>query len=74
MKINPESNIKPVVLRVWGQDEKNYPHEKFDYTLDVPPDLDEKLYWLIAQGILFNNDWTSDGLCWGVSINGQNLK
>jgi len=29
---------KPVVhkLRVWGRDEKVFPHEKFDYTIDVP--------------------------------------
>jgi len=67
---------KPVVhkLRVWGRDEKVFPHEKFDYTIDVPPDLNEKLYWLIAEGLMFRNDWRSGGLIWSVSINGQLLK
>jgi hypothetical protein len=28
------------------------------YETEVPPDLDDRLYDLIAYGLLFENDWT----------------
>ena len=59
-------------LRVWGRDEKNSEGE-FDYSCDVPPELDQKLYWLIAQGLLFERNWCDDGLTWKVSVNGKEL-
>jgi len=66
---------KPVVhkLRVWGRYGQIAPHEEFDYSCDVPPELDQKLYWLIAQGLLFERNWCDDGLTWKVSVNGKEL-
>lgn len=60
-------------LRVWGRDEKNTPHEEFDYSREVPPDQANWIYWMIAQGLLFENNWCDDGLTWKVSINGKEL-
>lgn len=60
-------------LRVWGRYRQIAPHEEFDYSCDVPPELDQKLYWLIAQGLLFERNWCDDGLTWKVSVNGKEL-
>lgn len=59
------------ILKVWGTYSED--RESFEYETEVPPGLDPELYWLIAQGLLFRNEWSDDGLQWSVSLNGKEL-
>ncbi len=43
----------------------------FVYAVDVPNYLSDDMYELIAQGILFENDWTQDGTKWTWRKNGH---
>ncbi len=66
--------MKLTVRRHWDGTYDGSPEEKFEYSCEVPSGLPTELYWLIAQGLLFRNDWTNTGLQWVVLIEGSELK